>query len=294
VALVWLLGVWPPPLWWRSHWPCETAIMRGASRPRGSDEWRPGSGAACRVARPSALDEVSPLLVRMVVIGEDSRFWSHHGVDLAELGDALGLGRGAGGWTTLRDVWRRRDRLRGASTITQQLVKNLYLSSSRNPLRKIKEAVTALRLELALPKERILALYLNVAEWGSGVWGVEAASHTYFGIPAARLDAPEAAALAATLPQPRTSNPAFRPERMLVRRDLILARYYGAEVAIPRDTGEAEGGEGERERDSVVPVPTPTAPPLDSLGVPAPLAPRPGPDTVAPQVAPPPPPDVPP
>src|SRR5205823_8399034 len=130
-------------------------------------------------------------------------------------------------------AWHNRERLRGASTITQQLAKNLYLSSSRNPLRKLKEAVTALRLELALPKDRILELYLATAEWGPSVWGADAASRAYFGVPPSQLDETQAAALAATLPHPRTSTPALRPERMVARRDLILARYYGVDVYIP-------------------------------------------------------------
>src|SRR5205823_10766803 len=124
-------------------------------------------------------------------------------------------------------AWHNRERLRGASTITQQLAKNLYLSASRNPLRKLKEAVTALRLELTLPKDRILELYLATAEWGPGVWGADAASRAYFGVPPSQLDETQAAALAATLPHPRTSTPTLHPERMVARRDLILARYYG-------------------------------------------------------------------
>ena len=169
----------------------------------------------------------------MVIIGEDSRFRTHHGVDFIEIGDAVGVGSGRGAWTTLRDAWRHRDRLRGASTITQQLAKNFYLSASRNPLRKVKEAVTAWRLELALPKDRILELYLNVAEWGPGVWGVTAASEAYFGERPSLLTEQQAAALAATLPFPLSSNPILRPARMLARRDLILSRFYGADVYIP-------------------------------------------------------------
>jgi membrane peptidoglycan carboxypeptidase len=169
----------------------------------------------------------------MVVIGEDSRFWTHHGIDPAELADALGIDRSQGAWASVRTLWQRRDRIRGASTITQQLAKNLYLSPSRSLPRKVKEAVTALRLELALPKNRILELYLDVAEWGPGVWGAQAASRTYFGVPASQLDEHAAAALAATLPHPRSSNPAYRPELMLTRRDLILARYHGVTVEIP-------------------------------------------------------------
>ena len=199
----------------------------------------------------------------MVIIGEDSRFRTHHGIDPAEIGDALGLdGEGGRGvWRTLAAAWRHRDRLRGASTITQQLAKNLYLSASRNPLRKLKEAVTALRLELALSKDRILELYLNVAQWGPGVWGADAASRAYFGVPAAQLDEREAAALAATLPHPLTSTPIFRPDRTLARRDLILARYHGVDVYIPPE-----------EEDTVPIVPEVTVPPIESLtvAVPAP------------------------
>lgn len=186
----------------------------------------------CPVLRWSALSAVAPVLPRMVIIGEDSRFRTHHGVDFVEIGDALGMGSGRGTWATLRAAWRQRDRLRGASTITQQLAKNLYLSPSRNPLRKVKEAVTAVRLDLALPKDRILELYLNVAEWGPEVWGVTAASEAYFGSTPARLSEWEAAALAATLPFPLSSNPVLRPARMLGRLDLILARYRGADVYI--------------------------------------------------------------
>jgi monofunctional biosynthetic peptidoglycan transglycosylase len=198
----------------------------------------------------------------MVIIGEDSRFRTHHGIDFVEIGDALGLDRDAGGWAAARTAWRHRDRIRGASTITQQLAKNLYLSPSRNPLRKLKEAVTALRLELALPKDRILELYVNLVEWGPGLWGVDAASRRYFSVSAANLSETQAAALAATLPFPRTSNPAFRPGRMLARRDLILARYHGVEVFIPP-------GEDPDSALTIPPIPAPIIPPLpDTLVVP--------------------------
>jgi monofunctional glycosyltransferase len=218
-AAVWLFGVWPPPIWWRDHTPRCTAMMRRR--------------ATCPSLQWSRLDAVAAVLPRMVIIGEDSRFRTHHGIDFAELRDALGIESGRGTWETVRAAWRHRDRLRGASTITQQLAKNLYLSPSRNPLRKLKEAVTAWRLELALSKDRILELYLNVAEWGPGVWGVTAASEAYFGDRPSQLGEQQAAALAASLPFPLSSNPVLRPARMLARRDLILARYYGADVYIP-------------------------------------------------------------
>ena len=246
VALVWLLAVWPPPVWWRDHWPRDTAMMR--------EQAVGGAHSASPAVHPSALSEISPLLQRMVIIAEDSRFRYHIGIDPAEIADALGVDGAHGFWSAVGAAWRHRDRLRGASTITQQLAKNLYLSSSRNPIRKVKEAVTALRLELALSKDRILELYLSVAEWGPGIWGVDAASRAYFGVPASHLTAEQAAELAATLPHPRSSNPTFRPDRMLTRRNLILARYRGVDVYIPL----------EEERDTI-PVPTVLVPPADSL-----------------------------
>lgn len=224
-VFVWLFGVWPPPVWWRDHWPQETAMMR-----LHGDTLRPAY-------HPVALAEIAPVVQRMVIIGEDSRFRFHHGLDFEEIADALGLDRSADLGTTVRAIWRRRDRLRGASTITQQVAKNFYLSPSRNPLRKLKEAVTALRLELALPKDRIMELYLNVVELGPDVWGVPLASRKFFGVSPAALQEMDAAALAATLPHPLTSNPGYRPARMLRRRDLILARFHGVPVYIPPDEG---------------------------------------------------------
>ena len=247
-VLVWLFAVWPPPVWWRDHWPRQTAMMREAAV-GGSPSGRPA-------LRPVTLESISPVLQRMVIIAEDSRFRSHVGIDPAEIADALGVDGAHGFWSALGAAWRHRDRLRGASTITQQLAKNLYLSSSRNPMRKVKEAVTALRLELALSKDRILELYLNIAEWGPGIWGVDAASRAYFAVPASRLAEEQAAELAATLPHPRTSNPTFRPDRTLARRNLILARYRGVDVYIPPE-----------EETDTIPVPTVLLPPVDSLPI---------------------------
>jgi monofunctional biosynthetic peptidoglycan transglycosylase len=251
VATVWLFGVWPPPIWWRDHWPRETAMMRWAARRYG--------GQAVGTS-PTALADISPLLQRSVIVAEDWRFRSHGGVDLAELKEVAGVPPDAGLWRTVAAMWRQRDRVRGASTITQQLAKNLYLSPSRSPLRKLKEAVTALRLERALSKDRVLELYLNVVELGPGVWGVERASREYFGRAPAALNLWQAASLAATLPHPRTSNPAYRPARMAARRDLILARYYGADVVIPPSELVAELPDIEIQLPPVIILPA-----LDSL-----------------------------
>jgi monofunctional biosynthetic peptidoglycan transglycosylase len=255
LGVLWLFSVWPPPMWWRAHWPMQTAMMRLRD--------------SAISYQPSALSQFPPVLQRMVIIGEDSRFRSHHGLDLEEIRDALGLHPGAGVGRTIGTLWKRRGRLRGASTITQQLAKNLYLSPSRNPLRKLKEAITALRLELNLPKDRILELYLSVVELGPGVWGMAPASARYFGAKPSSLTEAQAAALAATLPFPLTSNPAYRSARMLHRRDLILARYHGVDVYIPP----------EEELLDSLPVPTftpPIVPPMidslmgDSIVVPPP------------------------
>src|SRR5881396_895507 len=262
-GFAWLLAVWPPPVWWRDHWPQCTAMMRLRTDRRTGGRADAVSQSSCPPVRPSALTGTPQVLQRMVIIAEDSRFRTHHGIDPEEIAEALGLERGEGFGPAIATAWARRDRLRGASTITQQLAKNLYLSPSRNPLRKLKEAVTALRLELALPKARILELYLDVAQWGPGVWGVGAASRAYFGVAPSQLDEAQAAALAATLPHPRTSNPVYQPERMLSRRDLILARYHGVDVAIPPEMEEL---------DSVLNVPPVLVPPLESLTVNSPTA----------------------
>jgi monofunctional biosynthetic peptidoglycan transglycosylase len=203
-----------------------------------------GGDAARRRYRPVPLDSMAASLRVAATTGEDARFWDHAGLDYVEIRHALGYRRAGFAWKSPRDreelgrllghSWARREALRGASTITQQVAKNLYLSPSRNPLRKLKEAVTAYRLEWALGKPRILELYLNIAELGEGIWGVEAASRRYFNRPARRLTDTQASALAATLPFPLRSNPAYRPNRMRRRQDLILRRMHGEPVEVPK------------------------------------------------------------
>jgi monofunctional biosynthetic peptidoglycan transglycosylase len=138
---------------------------------------------------------VSPALKRAVIVAEDVGFFSHRGFALGEIQSAL------------EDALRDRELPRGASTITQQLAKNLWLSPSRNPWRKAKEALLTWQLEHTLPKRRILELYLNVAEFGPGLYGVGAASQRYFGKAPADLDEHEAAQLAAVLPNPAAWHP---------------------------------------------------------------------------------------
>jgi monofunctional glycosyltransferase len=268
---IWLLAVWPPPFWYRSHWPAETAFM----------DMRAGN---TRQYRPVPLDSIAPNARKAVTIGEDDNFWNHSGIDWKALRQALGYRREHFSWSSERDraaltplllqAWSRRDALRGASTITQQLAKNLYLSPSRNPLRKVKEAVTAFRLEGAMSKERILELYLNVVELGDEVWGFEAASRKYFKRGAHRLTNEQGAALAATLPFPLLSNPGHRPGRMRWRQQLILRRMRGEDVEVPRVEAEIPPPV-ESPVDSeqpVIPESIPSAPPpLDSVLVDPPL-----------------------
>src|SRR5574341_915681 len=140
-------------------------------------------------------ERISPHLKRAVVAAEDMEFFFHRGFSSAELKDAL------------TQALRKLQAPRGASTITQQLAKNLWLSPSRNPVRKLKEALLTRQLERHLTKRRILELYLNVAEFGPGIYGAQAAARGYFGKPASDLTEHEAAELAASLPRPATWHP---------------------------------------------------------------------------------------
>jgi len=173
------------------------------------------------VRRWATYRNISSELKRAVLVAEDSAFWRHEGIDLDQLQESIELD------------WARGQFLRGGSTITQQLAKNLYLSPSRSPLRKLREWIIARRLEAELPKARILELYLNVIEWGDGVYGADAAARTYFHVPASSLGAREAAMLAAAIINPRLLNPARPSPRLLRRQQLILGRMGAA--AAPRD-----------------------------------------------------------
>ena len=202
-----------------------------------------GNGKAARRYEPVSLQSIAPAMKDAVLAGEDQRFYAHSGIDYIELRHAIGYRPDSFSWRSpkdrallwrsLRQVWARRLQVRGASTLSQQLAKNLYLSSSRSPFRKLKEALIAWRLEYWLGKERILELYLNVAELGPELWGVEAASRKYFGHRAGKLSLEEAAALAGTLPFPLSSNPIYRSGRMRWRQNMILRRLRGEDVVIP-------------------------------------------------------------
>ena len=188
----------------RTQMPSTTAFMQLRAREAVAAGRKPG--AVQRVVRYS---QISPLLIRAVLVSEDAAFFSHDGVDYDELKASIQIN------------WARGGFLRGASTITQQLAKNLYLSPTRNPYRKVTELFIARRLEAELPKSRILEIYLNVIEWGDGIWGIEAAAQRYFGVPASDLSADQAALLAAAIINPRIYSPA-RPNSTLLRRQQII------------------------------------------------------------------------
>ncbi|HEY2029315.1 MAG TPA: monofunctional biosynthetic peptidoglycan transglycosylase [Myxococcales bacterium] len=165
------------------------------------------------------LGRISPWLVNAVVNSEDARFYLHDGIDPIEIGRAA-------------ETAFERGRLgRGASTLTQQLAKNLWLGEERSLLRKLKEVVLAHRLE-ALGKDRILELYLNVVEWGDGIYGADAASRVWFKKPASQILPEEAAVLAAMLPAPRKRNPA-RPSARLRQRSYEILRLFQVYKELP-------------------------------------------------------------
>jgi monofunctional biosynthetic peptidoglycan transglycosylase len=157
-------------------------------------------------------DRISPYLRRGVLVAEDNEFYEHEGIDLKAMEEAL------------RRDWKRRKITHGGSTITQQLAKNLYLSPSRNPVRKVREYFIARALERHLSKKRILEIYLNVVEMGERVYGAEAGARAYFGKSAAALSPREAALLAGCLPNPRSMNPGSPNKRLRARQAMILSR----------------------------------------------------------------------
>jgi len=155
------------------------------------------------------VNRVSPYLVKAVLIGEDDKFYSHSGFDIEGIKKAIE-----------KDIKEKKLKY-GGSTITQQLAKNLYLNPSKNPVRKIQEAIITWRIENTLSKKRILEIYLNIAEWGEGIFGAEAASRHYFGKSASELTAIEAARLAASLPNPIKYSPVGNSRFIEKRTNLI-------------------------------------------------------------------------
>jgi len=175
------------------------------------------AGRSGKVAwRPVAYARIAADLKVAALVSEDIDFFSHEGFAVAEMKKAFS------------EAWEEGEAPRGASTITQQLAKNLWLSPSRNPWRKVKEALLTRDLERALEKRRILELYLNVAEFGQGIYGAEAAARAYFGVSASALSREQAAALAGSLPKPSKWHPGATSTVYRSRVERILRRMAKA------------------------------------------------------------------
>ena len=158
------------------------------------------------------INRISQHMIHAIIVAEDGTFYEHGGVDWYEVQESIerNLEKGKA--------------VRGASTITQQLAKNLFLSTSKDPLRKLKELIITLRMERILKKQRILEIYLNVIEWGDGLYGVEAASQKYFGKPASMLDRWEAVCLVAVVPNPLKHKPTEETRWLNFRTNIVLNR----------------------------------------------------------------------
>jgi monofunctional biosynthetic peptidoglycan transglycosylase len=187
------------------------------------EEWKK-RGKKVRIQKKwVSLGHISPYVMKAVIIAEDDKFWSHKGFDLDAIQKAIE-----------KDIEKGKFKF-GGSTISQQLVKNLYLTPSKNPLRKAKEAIITWRIERSLQKRRIIELYLNVVEWGEGIFGIEAAAQHYYSKPAIALGPQEAARLAAVLPNPRRYRPngssKYVEKRatiiydIMVRRGIVVPEY---------------------------------------------------------------------
>jgi len=260
VALAGLIGLVGCGVWFLSGLPARSdvgALQRknpGKTRLmlQREDEAR-AKGRRARAAQAWVpLSSVSRHLIHAVLASEDQKFFGHEGVDWRAIQESLEENVDKGRFA------------RGASTITQQLAKNLYFGTHKTPVRKLRELIVTRWLEEDLSKARILALYLNVIEWGDGVYGCEAAAQHWYGKPAAALSETEAAGLAAMIPNPRRINPRLgtaRHERATRRVLWLMAQagYIGRDVA-PLGAEPPPEPVAEDEEPEDVPAPTPATP----------------------------------
>jgi monofunctional biosynthetic peptidoglycan transglycosylase len=186
---------------------------------------------------------ISPNLKRAVLVAEDDAFWQHQGIDMEQLK------------ISIRNDIAKGQAIRGGSTITQQLAKNLYLSPSRDPVRKLRELIIARRMEAALSKGRIFEIYLNVIEWGDGIWGAEAAARSYFGTSASALSPEQAALLAGAIINPRVYSPGHPNTRLLRRQRIILSRMgaYVPPPTVPVVNNAPQPGDVDEETNGAMP-----------------------------------------
>lgn len=205
-------------LWWYMTLPDGSEFSRANPRRTAMMRYRAEQGDQAGPIVWVPRSRISPALRRAVIIAEDSNFYHHKGIDWEAA------------WNALRRDWRERRFSRGGSTITQQLAKNLYLEPRKTVWRKGTEALIALRMERHLSKTRLLELYLNVVEWGRGIYGAEAAARHYFGKSAAELTIEEASWLAAILPAPLRYEQHPRA-RLVVARASTIQHYLEQQLA---------------------------------------------------------------
>jgi monofunctional biosynthetic peptidoglycan transglycosylase len=223
-----------------AHWPDWERLARGPipkSNFIAMYEAEARAGKAPPLAwQPVALGTIPKHVQRAVILAEDSRFYEHSGFDLIAFKEAMDYNLAEGRLAL------------GASTISQQTVKNLFLSPARNPLRKWHELLLTWGMEQHLSKRRILEIYLNVAEFGRGIYGVQAAARAYWGVDVGALTPWQAAELAATLPSPIKHNPATRTERFekRARRIYALLQRYPGEAAAALSIGGRHAEEVEK------------------------------------------------
>jgi monofunctional glycosyltransferase len=230
VASIGLYFIYPDVAKLKKVSPKKTAFMEYREK-----EWQNQGKKKKIVQQWVPLSQIPPYVIKAVIIAEDDKFWTHEGFDYEAMQKAVE-----------KDIKKRKFAL-GGSTISQQLAKNLYLTPSKNPVRKIKEAILTWRLERNLSKKRIIELYLNCVEWGDGLFGIEAAARHYFSKDVSELTAQEAARLAAVLPNPIRFNPTGTSKYVESRADRIYEIMVKRGIVIPEyeemlsEPGTAEG-----------------------------------------------------
>lgn len=211
--LCWNVWIFGHVLWWRTHNPAETAFMEEQL-----DKLQQKNPDAELRYRWVSYGQISPNLKRALIASEDAKFLGHEGFD----------------WEGIQTAWEKNLQkgriVAGGSTISQQLAKNLFLSSKRTPWRKLEEALITVMLEAVMEKRRIFEVYLNVIEWGNGVFGAEAAARYYFKTNAAGLGAAQAAKLAAMVPNPRYYDKRRNDPRLLRKAAIIQRRMPFADA----------------------------------------------------------------
>ncbi len=203
-----LIGIWPD---WKIY--AEGPIQQSSFiRNYISEHYRHRDWPRLRW-QPVSINKIPKHMVRALIVAEDARFYSHSGIDTDALKEVMEY-----------NLSKKRF-IYGGSTISQQTIKNIFLSPSRNPMRKWHEFALTIGMERNISKKRILSLYLNIAEFGRGIYGVNAAAKYYWGIPASRLSTKQAVELAATLPAPVKHNPKTR-SKFFLKRVRKIGRYF--------------------------------------------------------------------